>query len=151
MALLSSILVARFEQRTNTSPLSSCNTRGRHDRERQALLFGVLAGLVPALLALVLMRPSRLEPRPKEQQTPELGLTDENPVAELSDAEQERIGLQTSVVRRPIIFGSGPPQFCSVVHLICCFLTADRYSSGMALSSYRNSSLYSALPSRPGL
>ena len=75
-------------------------------RERQALLFGVLAGLVPALLALVLMRPPPLEPRPKAQQvrTPELGLTDENPVVELSDAEQERIGLQTSVVRRASLF-----------------------------------------------
>ena len=75
-------------------------------RERQALLFGVLAGLVPALLTLVLMRPSRLEPGPKEQQvrTPELGLADENTVVELSDAEQERIGLQTSVVRRASLF-----------------------------------------------
>src|SRR5215510_5523454 len=74
-------------------------------RERQALLFGVVAGLVPALLVLVLMRPAR-EPGPKEQRVraPESGLTDENPVVELSDAEQERIGLQTSVVRRASLF-----------------------------------------------
>lgn len=77
-------------------------------RERQALLFGVLAGLVPALLILVLMRqPPLLEPGPREPQvrTPELDLTnDEDAVVQLTDAEQERIGLQTSVIRRDSLF-----------------------------------------------